>query len=106
MSKKKSETKTPAEPQETLRFSAFRIPVVLNKELDDCYGRYRPVPDPKIEYNGCSGVTKASTLFHEMLHFISDQYELDLSEFQVRVMEHAIPQLIRENRDVFGLLLE
>ena len=91
---------------EFLRLGAFRIPIIKRVDLDDCYGQYRPLPDPRIEYNGCTGATKASTLFHEMLHFISDQYEIDLTETQVRILEHTVPQLIRENPVAFSDLLE
>lgn len=99
MTKKKTQT------HEILNFGAFKVPLIKNRSLEDCYGRYKALPNPMIEYNGCTGVNKESTVFHEMLHFISDQFELELSEAQVRVMEHAIPQLIHENPGKFNALM-
>lgn len=93
--------------QTTLKFGKFKVVATVNPELDECYGHYKSLPKPRIEYlDSGDPVVTASTLFHEMLHFISDQFDLDLSEVVVRNLEHSIPQLLRENKRVFKALLE
>ena len=78
-----------------VRIGATVIPVV-----DDC-GQYRSVEGPTV-FTGPPalqpGTTEyATTIFHELLHAVSDLYGLGLKERQVRVLEQTIAAQFAQN---------
>lgn len=81
-----------------LRIGALDVPVEVDEELDD-FGQFQST-GPKIVLGpDQSPLVRATTLFHETLHAISEFYGLNLSEAKVRVLEHAITSMFRDNPD-------
>lgn len=84
-----------------LRIGAVDIPVEMT-DLSDSLGEYQADPVPKIKIqHGLEEPVRSLTMLHEVMHAISDQYSLDLSENTVRRLETALGQACRDNPGVF-----
>ncbi len=103
MSKKKPERVS------LIRMGALNIPVIHDESMEDC-GQYKSVEGPTV-YTGPPALEPgtaeyATTVFHEMLHAISDLYGLNLSESKVRVLEQTIAGMFRQNPEWAKLYIE
>jgi hypothetical protein len=69
------------------------VPVVQEVELSH-FGEYRSFPKPQIAIGPVRGEIAALTAIHETFEAISDIYDLNLKETQIRCIEHAVAGLI------------
>lgn len=63
----------------------------------DVLGEMRPVEKQIIIKNGQSNTEMAKTYIHEVLHAISDENDVKLTEQQVRKLENALWRFLRLN---------
>ena len=81
----------------TLNLAGYRVNVEWRKGLEDyaeCAGRWDP--DKRlIELDADLTPTEAKeTLIHECVHAVSDLYDLDLEESQVRILGLGLHQML------------
>lgn len=86
-----------------IRVGGTQIPFFTKKGLaedssDDCTGLsvYYPYTHVLIDAD-LPPQLRAQTMFHELLHIISDSYGPSLREAQVRCLEQAFTQILQDN---------
>lgn len=86
-----------------IRVGGVQVPFFSKKGMaeeskDDCVGMsvYYPYPHVLIDAN-IPLQLRAQTMFHELLHVISDSYGPVLKEAQVACLEQAFTQIIQDN---------
>jgi hypothetical protein len=80
------------------------IEVVFNDGQAE-FGTWTQWPRPTISLGNQHHSEVAGTLLHEILHGISDLYELGLSEAQVKVLEQTVIAALRQNPQLAQHLL-
>lgn len=97
---------------EVIKIGVIKVPVEHKPDLrEDGYGKFIPhdkeTNGPKIEYSAEEPAElKASTLFHEALHALSDLHCMELSEAQVLALEDRLPRMIHDNWHHFQPLFD
>lgn len=67
-------------------------------DLEDCFGIYESSPKPKITLDrSTEHPCRAMTMVHEFLHAVSDIYDINLTEHEVRLLETGLCQFMRDN---------
>lgn len=89
----------------SIHIGGSTIEILYDDHLSE-FGCYQSYPHPTITIGQQSQSVLAGTILHESLHAISDLYELDLSEHQVRVLEQCLVSLLRQNPVVAGMLIK
>lgn len=95
-----------------LRIGALWVKIVHDDDLEGAFAQWSASRN-QIEMGPLAGdqptTLYTTTLLHEALHAISDLYEADLTERQVRVIEQSITSLFLDNREwalmYFGSIL-
>jgi hypothetical protein len=81
-----------------LYVGGVRIAVERARMPQDEFGEFKYYPDPRITVDELLGHPSAwMTLFHELLHAVSEMYGLELDEGQIRTLEVALGDAFRAN---------
>lgn len=97
-------------PPKTLRVAGYVIPVevVNDPDFTDAYhGEYGTLPRTVIRLSAENEPTRQrETLLHELLHAISDAFELEMSERQVAAMSRGLYGVLVDNPKLRAYLAE
>ena len=87
--------------------SRYMVTVHFCNRVDEynSMGNFTPVTREIKIKNDLTHEEKIDTLVHELLHAISDCYNLDLSESKVLTLEKAIMKIMKMNPDLKNLLV-
>lgn len=80
----------------TVKIGPVDVPVYEDGELED-YGLYEELPKQRIRISSRNGLAREMTLLHEILHAMSEQYGVALSEHRVRALEQIVTQFVIDN---------
>ena len=90
----------------SLRLGTIQVPIKLHERLElGDLGQFHGAPRPTIHLAKQDSHVAGITIFHELLHCISDQYGVGLSERQVRVLEQTLTGAMRDNPEFFRGLI-
>ena len=91
----------------SLKIQGLVVPIE-EKDLPDSYAEWHSKPTPIIYVDGKLPEDQAaSAIFHEALHALESFFGINLLERNIRILEMAIPQLLKENRELReGLLAD
>jgi hypothetical protein len=82
---------------ETVKIGPYLLPVCPTQGTDES-GSFHSDPCPYICLDAhMTGLQRPASLLHEALHAIDHFYGIGLSERDVRTLETALVQLIRDN---------
>ncbi len=77
------------------------------REMDECCGSWNGLHDPVITIHDKMPVLQQNlTILHETLHAISDMYNLEWSERDVRTLEQTLAALVHDNPALFKALMK
>ena len=77
------------------------------REMDESSGLWNGLSDPVITVNDKMPVLQQNmTILHEVLHAISEMYNLEWSERDVRTVEQALAALVHDNPALFKALMK
>lgn len=84
-----------------LYVGGLRIAVERARMAQDEFGEFKYYPTPKIVVDELLDDPAAwMTLFHELLHAVSEMYGLELDEGQIRTLEVALGDAFRGNPEL------
>lgn len=84
----------------TIKIGPTVVPIVVHEKACSSFeilGECSTIPHPEIRLRALSTPFEYITLLHECIHLISDFYDLNLSEAQVRALDQGISMLLKDN---------
>lgn len=93
---------------DSIRIGYTDIPIhVEDLKDDDCFGYFVSYPKPRIAiHDQLTPLYTAATGLHEVIEAISAIYGLELAEGQIRTLETALVNVVRNNSNLCQKWLE
>lgn len=82
----------------SIGIAAYRIPVVRPKEIHEgrAIGLWEPAPGRISVQKDLKGAAELATFLHEVVHAISDIYNLNLKHYAVHTLGEALAQALTD----------